>query len=107
MNRILSALIPLAALFFWNKIMSTPAADPTAPQGANVSKTQLAVTRFLAEKITNAPLSEAAVSLILLAGLIFSAIVGYICHIGLDARAFGPRINSLLSFFGAAIAVCG
>ena len=107
MNRILSVLIPFATLFFWNKITSTPAADPAAPQASNVSKTQLAVTRFLAEKITDAPVTDGVVSLMLLAALFFSAVVGYICHIALDERAFGPRINSVLSFFGAALAVFG
>lgn len=107
MNRILSAVVPFAVLLFWNKLTSTPAADATAAQQSSVAKSQLAVTRFLAERLTDAPLSEAAISLILLAALLFSVIVGYLCHIGLANRAFGPRINGVLCFFGAAVAVLG
>jgi hypothetical protein len=107
MNRILSALIPIAALFFWNKFASAPASDVASPQASNVSKTQFAVAGFLGEKIAGAPLSEQAVSLILPAAVFFSAIVGFLCHFALEDRAFGPRINGVLSFFGAAIAIFG
>lgn len=109
MERYLKTILPVIALFFLRRAFTPKiTAEDVAAAGSRPAHSyQFEVTGALAQKILDTRLSEDALTLIALAALFFSAVVGYVCDILLDDRAFGPKVNGVLCFLGSAIAVLG
>lgn len=100
MQRLLAPLVPLVLLFFLRQLL-TPA---DGHQTGYVAAAQLAVVRFLSERLAGGHVPDDAVGLIFGVVLLLAGVMGFLLHLALEERGFGPYLNGVLCFFGAASA---
>jgi hypothetical protein len=98
MQRILATLAPVVFLFFLRRTLNP--AD--GPQSGQVAAAQLAAIRFLSERLAGGYISDEAVGLIFAVMLLLAGVMGFVLHLVLQDKGFGPWLNGLLCFFGAA-----
>ena len=114
MNRILMFFVTMLPLLFWNKLSAVlfgapdaPAATGAAPAAQASSGMKRKIVDYFAQRMAGAHVDDRMLELLTLAAAVYSLVLGYLFHAALGERAFGPRLNGLFSFFGAASGVGG
>lgn len=98
MPRLLAMLIPMLVLLFLRRALTPVDGGPAGP----VAAARLAIIRFLSEHFAGGHVSDEVVGSLLAIALLLAGLMGFVLHVVLQERAFGPWLNGLFCFFGAA-----